>query len=99
MSNSGRFDINEIRKQLAGRQGRQYWRSLDELADTKEFRDFLHSEFPDSASDDVSRRTFLKFMGASLALAGLTACTPQPDERIVPYVRQPEQILPGRPLY
>ena len=49
--------------------------------------------------DPVSRRTFAKLMGASLALAGVTACTRQPAETIVPYVRQPEEIVPGKPLY
>ena len=48
-------------------------------------------------ADPVARRTFLKLMGASLALAGATACTRQPAEKIVPYVRQPEDIVPGRP--
>ena len=38
-------------------------------------------------------------MGASLALAGLTACTRQPTEHIMPYVRQPEELIPGRPLF
>ena len=38
-------------------------------------------------------------MGASLALAGVTACTKQPAEVIVPYVRQPEEFVPGVPLY
>ena len=46
-----------------------------------------------------TRRTFLKLMGASLALAGVTACTRQPTETIVPYVRQPEEIVPGKPLF
>ena len=49
--------------------------------------------------DPVSRRHFWKLSGASLALAGLTACTRQPDEKIVPYVEQPEQIIPGKPLW
>ncbi len=82
--------------------GREYWRSLEELADTPEFREALHHEFPEGASDlldPVSRRTFAKLMGASLALAGVTACTRQPAEKIVPYVKQPEEILPGKPLY
>ncbi len=47
----------------------------------------------------MGRRQFLKVMGASLALAGLTACTKQPTETIMPYVRQPEEVIPGRPLY
>jgi molybdopterin-containing oxidoreductase family iron-sulfur binding subunit len=60
-------------------------------------RDF-HME-ADATSDPVARRTFLKLMGASLALAGATACTRQPEEHIVAYVRQPEEIVPGRPLF
>ncbi|HSK10419.1 MAG TPA: TAT-variant-translocated molybdopterin oxidoreductase [Vicinamibacterales bacterium] len=79
-----------------------YWRSLEELADTEAFREALHREFPQGASeltDPVSRRTMLKLMGASLALAGVTACTRQPAERIFPYVRQPEDLVPGRPLF
>ncbi len=62
----------------------------------------LHREFPKGASewlDAVSRRGFLKLMGASLAMAGMTACTKQPLEPIVPYVKQPEELVPGRPLF
>jgi molybdopterin-containing oxidoreductase family iron-sulfur binding subunit len=63
----------------------------------------LHREFPQGASewagDDVSRRNFLKLMGASLALAGVYGCTRQPDEKIVPYVAAPEQVVPGKPLF
>jgi molybdopterin-containing oxidoreductase family iron-sulfur binding subunit len=97
-----RVDLAAIRARLAGTPGKTYWRSLEELAETEEFREFLHREFPRQASewaDPVSRRQFLTLMGASLALAGLNACTRQPDEKIVPYVRAPEQIVPGRPLF
>ena len=62
----------------------------------------MQREFPARASewfDPVGRRGFLKLMGASLALAGATACTRQPDELLVPYVRQPEHVVPGRPLF
>ena len=62
----------------------------------------LHREFPKGASewlDPVSRRGFLKLMGASLALAGMTSCVKQPLEPIVPYVRQPEEIVLGKPLF
>src|SRR5438876_911565 len=95
----------------AGRPGglphlREYWRSLDELADTPEFREMVEREFPRLAvgwNDDEDpaegRRNFLKLMGASLALGGLAACTRQPTEHIMPYVRQPEELIPGRPLY
>jgi molybdopterin-containing oxidoreductase family iron-sulfur binding subunit len=60
--------------------GPEYWRSLDELADTEEFQEIVRREFPQGASkmhDPVGRREFLKLMGASLALAGVTACTRQ----------------------
>ena len=62
----------------------------------------LHREFPKGASewlDGFSRRGFLKTMGASLALAGLTGCTRMPITEIVPYVRQPENVIPGRPKF
>jgi len=91
---------------LEGARGRDYWRSLDELAATPEFQDLLEREFPRQAvgwSEDENpvegRRNFLKLMGASLALAGMTACTRQPTEHIMPYVRQPEDLIPGRPLF
>ncbi len=79
-----------------------YWRSLEELAQTEEFLKFLEDEFPNRAPDWLdpkNRRTFLKVMGASMGLAGLAACTKQPPETIVPYVRQPEEFIPGRPLF
>jgi MoCo/4Fe-4S cofactor protein with predicted Tat translocation signal len=82
--------------------GPEYWRSLEELAGTPEFQEMLHREFPKGASewvDSVSRRGFLQLMGASLALAGMTGCTKLPLEPIVPYVRQPEEVIPGRPRF
>ena len=81
---------------------RSYWRSLEELAEAEEFQELLHREFPENATewnDPVGRRRFLKLMGASLALAGLTACTRQPTEYIAPYARQPEDLVPGKPVY
>jgi molybdopterin-containing oxidoreductase family iron-sulfur binding subunit len=96
------MDFSAIRSRLADAEGRLYWRSLGELADTPEFREYLHREFPEQASewnDPKGRRDFLKLMSASLALAGVGACTKQPTEMIVPYVRQPEEIVPGRPLF
>src|SRR5262245_36514148 len=49
--------------------------------------------------DPVSRRRFLELMGASLGLAGLAGCSYPPNQRIVPYVKQPEEVVPGKPLY
>jgi molybdopterin-containing oxidoreductase family iron-sulfur binding subunit len=96
------MDFSAIRSRLAGSEGRLYWRSLGELADTAQFREYLHREFPEQASqwnDPKGRRQFLKLMSASLALAGVSACTKQPNEKIIPYVRQPEDLVPGRPLF
>src|SRR5262249_31676818 len=82
--------------------GSPFWRTLEELGGDPAFQQRLYNEFPsevEAISDPVARRTFLKLMGASMALAGVTACTRQPAEKIVPYVRQPEELIPGRPLF
>src|SRR5262252_4656430 len=95
-------NVEQLRARLEATRGREYWRSLESLAETPEFKEFLHREFPQNASewlDPVGRRSFLKLMGASLALAGVSACTRQPSEEIVPYVRQPEEEVPGKPLF
>ena len=97
-----RLDLAELRRDLNGRQGRDLWRSLDELAGSPEFERLVHREFPEAASewaDGVSRRRFLHLMGASLAFGGLAACTRQPPESIVPFVEPPERVVPGVPLY
>jgi MoCo/4Fe-4S cofactor protein with predicted Tat translocation signal len=95
-------DLASLRTRLGGMRGKQYWRSLEELAETDEFNELLHREFPENAAewnDPAGRRRFLKLMGASLALAGLTACTRQPTETIAPYARQPEGMVLGKPLF
>jgi molybdopterin-containing oxidoreductase family iron-sulfur binding subunit len=96
------LDLPALRARLAERQGKAYWRSLEELAGTPEFEAYLQAEFPEQAPqmlDPLARRTFLKLMGASLALAGVSACTRQPTEKVFPYVQAPELIVPGEPLY
>src|SRR2546430_17122455 len=97
-----RLGLEDVREKLSHSRGKQYWRTLDELAGTPEFADMMQREFPRHASewvDPVSRRGFMKLMGASMALAGLSACTKQPYEAIVPYVRQPEDLIPGKPMF
>ncbi|MDE3165382.1 MAG: TAT-variant-translocated molybdopterin oxidoreductase, partial [Acidobacteriota bacterium] len=101
-----KLDLAAVRARLEGARGPEYWRSLDELSATPEFQEMVEREFPRQAigwSDDENpgegRRNFLKLMGASLALGGLAACTRQPNEFIMPYVRQPEELIPGRPLF
>src|ERR1017187_8557629 len=105
-SKKGKLDLESVRAQIeeAADQeaGPEYWRSLEELAGSPAFQEALHREFPKGASewvDSVSRRGFLKVMGASMALAGMTGCVRLPLEPIVPYVRQPEEVIPGRPMF
>jgi len=91
-----------VRRELKAQKGKRYWRSVDELAETAEFQAAVEREFPSAAQewvDPVSRRGFMKLMGASMALAGLAGCTKQPDEPIYPYVKQPEDLILGRPMY
>jgi molybdopterin-containing oxidoreductase family iron-sulfur binding subunit len=97
-------ELAAVQNRLGSAQGRQYWRSLEELADTEAFQELMRQEFPEQASvwpDSLSRRQFLTLMGASLALAGLTGCStrPAPSGELVPYVRQPEEVVPGKPLF
>ncbi len=94
--------LAEVRAKLANQQGKRFWRSVDELAETPEFAEMVAKEFPSQASewiDPVSRRAFLKVMGASMALAGLAGCTKQPDEPIYPYVTAPPDLTLGKPVY
>ena len=96
------IDLAAARAKLAGAGAPRLWQSLEELSGTKEFVEFRDHEFPPSAgkgNDDINRRDVLKLMAASAAMAGLSACTKLPTEKIVPYVRPPEEILPGRPLF
>ena len=97
-----KLTLAEVREKLANQKGKRYWRSIDELAETPEFQELVAKEFPEQSSewiDSVSRRGFLKVMGASLALAGLAGCTKQPDELIYPYVKAPEDLILGKPVY
>ena len=99
-----KMTLAEVRAKLEGKSGKRYWKSLDELADTPAFQELMQEEFPRQASagewvDSVSRRGFLKVMGASFALAGLAGCTKQPDEPIFPYVKQPEDLVLGKPMF
>ena len=87
----------------APQSGPRYWRSLDELADTPEFRQWVENEFPAGApemTDPVNRRHFMKIMSASFLLAGfgLTGCR-RPVSNILPFSKQPEGYLHGVPQY
>ncbi len=91
-----------LRDKILQKSGRDYWRSVEEFADAPEFEEFVKHEYPQHAEDwedGLSRRNFIKVMGASLAFAGLTGCVIQPAEKIVPYVKQPEELIPGKPNF
>ena len=99
-----KMTLAEVHAKLDGKTGRRFWKNLDELADTPAFHELMREEFPRQAGagewvDAVSRRGFLKVMGASLALAGLAGCTKQPDEPIFPYIKQPEDLVLGKPMF
>src|SRR5271156_1276575 len=96
------MDLAALRAKLAQENGKRFWQSLEELSETKEYREFLEIEFPHDPANDpdgLNRRDVLKLAAASAALAGLSACTKMPTQKIVPYVKPPEEIIPGRPLF
>ncbi|MFY9530624.1 MAG: TAT-variant-translocated molybdopterin oxidoreductase [Candidatus Acidiferrales bacterium] len=96
------LDLAAIHAKLAQSGQKRFWQSLEELAGTPEYTEFLHHEFPNAdkeVPEGINRRDVLKLMAASAALAGLSACTKLPAEKIVPYVRAPEEIIPGKPLF
>ncbi|HXT01943.1 MAG TPA: TAT-variant-translocated molybdopterin oxidoreductase, partial [Elusimicrobiota bacterium] len=93
--------IAVLRERLRAGTGREYWRSLEELAETEEFRDFARHEFPAGADlwpEPATRREFLRLMGASLAVAFFAGCR-RPLDAIVPYSEAPPDAVPGKPLY
>jgi MoCo/4Fe-4S cofactor protein with predicted Tat translocation signal len=96
---SERISIDAARTKLGQLEGREYWRSLEELLETEDFREHLHREFRVPIDSGVNRRELLTLMGASIALAGLTGCVRQPTEKIFPYVKAPEELVPGVPLF
>ncbi len=94
--------LAEVRAELKNTRGKRFWRSIDELSGTEAFQKAVEQEFPAAAQewvDPVSRRGFMKLMGASMALAGLAGCTKQPDEPIFPYIKQPEDLVLGKPMF
>src|SRR5437588_1943298 len=101
---NSRKDLTAELAAIRERHGKRYWRSLEELADTEAFQELMRREFPEQADvwpHSLSRRQFLTLMGASLALAGLSGChvRPAPSVSLAPYVRAPEELVAGRPLF
>ena len=96
------FDLGEARERLSKLSGRAYWKSLEELSGSEEFEAYVARAYPEQAHkfmDPPSRREALKLLAASLALGGVTSCTRQPKETILPYATSPESSVPGKPLH
>src|SRR5437667_144819 len=95
-------DLDAVRARLAAARGAQYWRTLEEVADSEAFAELVAREMPAATAlwlDPMQRRSFLKLMAAAFALGGIGGCTQGPSEPIVPYVHAPEGMVPGRPVY
>ncbi len=100
MSEIESLNIAEIRAQMANKVGRDYWERLGALSEDPTVKAFIESEEKGGpAGPQVTRRQLLKYMAASIALAGVNACTKQPVEKIFPYSTPPENLIPGKPLY
>ncbi|MGF1553270.1 MAG: TAT-variant-translocated molybdopterin oxidoreductase [Paracoccaceae bacterium] len=97
------LDIADVRARLDGESGPGWWRSLEEVAGTPEFRDFLHREIPSVAKTldlTADRRATLKMMAASLLVGGLAGCDDEGEfEKHVAYVYRPEHVIPSVPAY
>jgi len=101
MSDTKNLSFTDFRNRIGDLRGKEFWRSLEDLSRSEVFDEFMHQEFPQQAvplEKGVDRRDFLKLMSASVAMAGLTACR-RPADAIVPYVNQPENLIPGKPLF
>src|SRR5580704_7710074 len=102
-SHESSLDLAAVRAKLQSKTGKQYWRSLEELAEDPNFEELLHNEFPRQAPSEwdegVDRRDFLRLMAASLAFAGLSGCGRTPEQTIVPYVKQPDGMVLGKPQF
>jgi molybdopterin-containing oxidoreductase family iron-sulfur binding subunit len=101
MSDDKTLNFQDFRARIGDLRGKEYWRSLEELSRSDAFDEFFEQEFPQQAvplTKGVDRRSFMKLMGASVAMAGLAACK-QPADSIVPYVNQPENLIPGKPIF
>ncbi|HYI08619.1 MAG TPA: TAT-variant-translocated molybdopterin oxidoreductase [Thermoanaerobaculia bacterium] len=99
--NDKTLNFTDFRARIGDLRGKEFWRSLEELSRSDAFDEFFAQEFPQQAvplEKGANRRDFMKLMGASVAMAGLAACR-QPTDAIVPYVNQPESLIPGKPLF
>lgn len=98
MSNASHQGLIPI-EALTGPARPRFWRTLEEFEGSAQ--EPLPGEFSENGIElaGASRRKFLSLMAGSMALAGLTGCTRQPTETIMPYVEPPENVIPGKPKY
>ncbi len=92
--------VEALRKRLGRLRGRELWHAIEELAESPALHRWFEETFPRHSAamaEAVNRRQFIQLAAASLALAGLGGCTSQPREHILPYVNQPEMVVPGHP--
>ncbi len=95
------LNLDEVRAEISRREG-QHWRGIEDALQTEAYREALEREFPKQTApwaSDLDRRTFVKLAAATLAMASLSACRPKYADKIVPYVRMPEEITPGLSNY
>jgi Fe-S-cluster-containing dehydrogenase component len=95
-------DLVSIRTVLEEARGKKFWKEIARLAETEPYKRFLKNAFRRDGEEPrggISRRELFRLLGASAAVAGLSACTKMPLERIVPYVNPPEEFKPGNPLF
>ena len=91
-------NLDQVRETLATRRG--FWRDFDQVLETDAFKKRVDDEFPERDSLlKIDRRDFMKFVGASSIMAGLAGCRNLPTEKIVPYVKPPEEFIPGKPIH
>ncbi|HZT68132.1 MAG TPA: TAT-variant-translocated molybdopterin oxidoreductase [Terriglobia bacterium] len=104
MKDKNFIDLASVRASLEKDGRKRFWQTIEQVAETEEFQQLAHQEFttfrPSPKTESgMSRRNMLKLMAASASLAGLAACTKMPIEKIAPYVRPPEEFVPGKPLF
>jgi MoCo/4Fe-4S cofactor protein with predicted Tat translocation signal len=96
-------ELDAARQKVTESRGPRFWKSFEELAQKESYPAFLAQQFPRQAAEyevsGLSRRRLFELSAATMALAGLASCTRQPFERVVPYVKQPEEVVPGKPLF
>jgi MoCo/4Fe-4S cofactor protein with predicted Tat translocation signal len=83
----------------------KFWMSLEQAENPETFAKNIPGEFTSTPvregheNEGLGRRDFMKLMGASAMMASLAGCSKRPIQKIVPYVNNPEEIIPGVPNF